>query len=66
VRGRQRHLFDQLEAFGEFGFSNFVLQRVSVEFLQGGRGVPGHFPELVKEGDKFVWTEATEFPLLIR
>ena len=30
------------------------------------RIVPGHFPELIKRGDGFVWEEPAELPLLIR
>jgi glyoxylase-like metal-dependent hydrolase (beta-lactamase superfamily II) len=30
------------------------------------RIVPGHFPELIREGEKFVWDEAAEFSLLMR
>lgn len=30
------------------------------------RIVPGHFPELIRRGDAFVWDEAAELPLLIR
>jgi glyoxylase-like metal-dependent hydrolase (beta-lactamase superfamily II) len=30
------------------------------------RIVPGHFPELIRDGEKFVWDEAMEFSLLMR
>lgn len=30
------------------------------------RIVPGHFPELIREGDGWTWTEPAELPLLIR
>jgi glyoxylase-like metal-dependent hydrolase (beta-lactamase superfamily II) len=30
------------------------------------RIVPGHFPELIRDGDNWTWTELAELPLLIR
>jgi N-acyl homoserine lactone hydrolase len=30
------------------------------------RIVPGHFPELVRRGDTFVWEDETEFALIVR
>ena len=30
------------------------------------RIVPGHFPELIKRGDQFVWDEPAELALLVR
>lgn len=30
------------------------------------RIVPGHFPELIRDGDSWTWAEAAELPLLIR
>jgi glyoxylase-like metal-dependent hydrolase (beta-lactamase superfamily II) len=57
IRGRCDMAFDTVEA-GSASIAKIA--------AMADRIVPGHFPELVREGDKFVWTEAAEFPLLIR
>ncbi len=57
ISGRCDTAFDTAEAGAD------SIARIAA---MADRIVPGHFPELVRQGDKFVWSEAAEFPLLIR
>lgn len=50
-------------AFGSAEDGTASIRRI---LSMADRIVPGHFPELVREGDRFTWTEAAELPLLIR